>query len=116
MTQTKHADHGDERPIRRADNGQAQQHAAPGQPKDAPERIPGQSIPVEERKSPQKVADPQSGVGKQREHTSDIERPIGDGNYRATDSTGAGSRMAPGQQHPMSNAELPDDEDDDASR
>lgn len=33
-------------------------NAAPGQPKNAPERVPGQAIPVEERTSPQKVRIP----------------------------------------------------------
>jgi hypothetical protein len=36
-----------------ADDGK-QRNAAPGQPKNAPERVPGQNIPVEKRKQPQR--------------------------------------------------------------
>ncbi|BDU21408.1 hypothetical protein [Dyella sp. GSA-30] len=37
-----------------ADDGKKQHNAAPGKPKNAPERVPGQNIPVEKREQPQR--------------------------------------------------------------
>lgn len=76
-----------------------QNNAAPSQPKNAPERVPGQSIPVEQRKNPK-----QAGAKPEHDET--------DEHYRASDTTGAGDFIAPGQQHPTSNTDLTKDEDD----
>lgn len=75
-----------------------QRNAAPSQPKNAPERVPGQSIPVDERKSPK-----QPGVKREHDRT--------DEHYRATDTTGAGDFVAPGQKHPTSNTDISKDTD-----
>jgi hypothetical protein len=82
-----------------------QRNAAPGQPKNAPERVPGQSIPVEERKNPK-----QPGAKPEHDRT--------DEHYRADETTGAGDFIAPGQKHPTANTDinertdLPEDPDD----
>ncbi|HEY9131270.1 MAG TPA: hypothetical protein VIM98_05895 [Dyella sp.] len=105
-TQDRHAS----RHTGTSDTGKAK-NAAPSQPKNAPERVPGQSVPVEQRTSPQKVSDPGNSADKQREHVADAERSIDDDDRVAGRTTGDGDFIAPGQKHPMSDTELPDDEE-----
>jgi hypothetical protein len=75
-----------------------QPNASPSQPKNAPERIPGQNIPVDQRKSPK-----QTSTKPEHDKT--------DEHYRASDSTGAGDFIAPGQKHPTSNTDVSKDTD-----
>ncbi|HEX7815448.1 hypothetical protein [Dyella sp.] len=106
---TRHAQDSDKSEGTQAASTDTGKHrnAAPSQPKNAPERIPGQNIPLDQRTSPSKVTSNKPSAGTKRDHVDS------DDSYVSGNTTGAGDFMAPGQKHPMSNTELPQDKEAD---